>query len=346
MNIGAGSPRAAELAAQVADVHIDDVRRRVVLVAPDGAQDLLAREHLPAVAQQVDQQLELGRRQLHRRAAAAHLAGEQVDLDVPHPQRRWRRPARATRSCARTRATQLGQRERLDQVVHSARVEPGDAIVDLAARGQHDHRHAPAWLGAPRRGSQDQRDRAASGRARSRRSCRSSASRSPSTPSCAACTSKPSASRPRRTKSTMPGSSSISSTLRVGHTTRIGPAVQAFSDSSDSMQLSHQPVISSLARRHTLVACRSTSMRFPASAATESLARRAETSRLMIEHLQASRRHPPGLAERLTAGGTTGNERLTAATGSSCWSCSPSSASPSSALAISCSGCICSWACC
>ncbi len=35
---------------------------------------------------------------------------------------------------------ELGERERLDQVVDGARVEAGDAILDLTARGEHEHR--------------------------------------------------------------------------------------------------------------------------------------------------------------------------------------------------------------
>src|SRR5258707_13733647 len=73
----------AELAAQVADVHVDDVRRRIVLIAPHGAEDLLARDDLAVVAHEVDEQLELRRRQGDRLAAAAHLAAEQIDLDAP-----------------------------------------------------------------------------------------------------------------------------------------------------------------------------------------------------------------------------------------------------------------------
>src|SRR6185312_1459813 len=51
-----GAVRAAQLAAQVADVDVDDVRRRIVLVAPHGAQDLLAGDDPAAVAQQVGEQ--------------------------------------------------------------------------------------------------------------------------------------------------------------------------------------------------------------------------------------------------------------------------------------------------
>ena len=42
---------------------------------------------------------------------------------------------------------QLAQRERLDQVVVGARVEPRDAVVDGVARGEHQHRR-PVAAGA------------------------------------------------------------------------------------------------------------------------------------------------------------------------------------------------------
>ena len=41
---------------------------------------------------------------------------------------------------------QLAQRERLDEVVVGAGVQAGDAVVDLAARGEHQHRRAVAAL--------------------------------------------------------------------------------------------------------------------------------------------------------------------------------------------------------
>ena len=46
-------------------------------------------------------------------------------------------PATGERTQARL---QLGERERLDEVVVGAAVEPGDAIVDRLERGEHQHR--------------------------------------------------------------------------------------------------------------------------------------------------------------------------------------------------------------
>ena len=90
-----------ELAAQVADVDLDDVRARVVVVAPDAVEDLLARQHLAGVAHEVREQVELLRREVHRRPVAGHRAAQQVELDVRGAQSAWSRPAPA---CAGARA--------------------------------------------------------------------------------------------------------------------------------------------------------------------------------------------------------------------------------------------------
>ena len=54
--------------------------------------------------------------------------------------------ASTRRSSARRRASSSAQRERLDQVVVGARVEPGDPVVDGVAGGEHQHRRAVAGL--------------------------------------------------------------------------------------------------------------------------------------------------------------------------------------------------------
>ena len=92
------------------------------------------------MAHQVDQQLELGRRERYRPATPAHLASEQVHLDVRAAQGRRRRLRDGAQLGAHA-SHELGQREGLDQVVHRARVESPDAILDLASSGQDDHRH-------------------------------------------------------------------------------------------------------------------------------------------------------------------------------------------------------------
>src|SRR5690606_4760542 len=60
----------AELVAQVAHVHVDDVRGRVEVVAPHAAQQLLPAQHLTRVPQELLREGE--------------LPGRQVDLHTPH----------------------------------------------------------------------------------------------------------------------------------------------------------------------------------------------------------------------------------------------------------------------
>src|SRR5688572_31954134 len=61
---GGDRRRFAELAAQVPDVDVHDVGRRIGVVLPDGEQDLRAAQHLARMAQEVLEQGELPVRQL------------------------------------------------------------------------------------------------------------------------------------------------------------------------------------------------------------------------------------------------------------------------------------------
>src|SRR5215212_1514788 len=68
-----------ELAAQVADVHLQHLRARVELEAPDRIEDLLPREHLVRMAHEIGEQLELPGGQPHLLAAPLDPATAQVD---------------------------------------------------------------------------------------------------------------------------------------------------------------------------------------------------------------------------------------------------------------------------
>src|SRR6185437_8411956 len=123
-----------ELAPQVADIDIHDVRGRVVLIAPYRAQDLLTREHPSAVAYQIYEQLELRSGQRHLGARAAHLARKQIHLDVTTFEHRGRRLRRYSQ--LRTYARQeLSQGERLHEIVDRPGIQAGDTILDLPASG-------------------------------------------------------------------------------------------------------------------------------------------------------------------------------------------------------------------
>ena len=131
--------RPVDLLAQVADVDVDDVGAVLVLVVPRVLEQLEAVEHLAGAAHERLEQRELLRRQRDLGVAAAD--------DAAWPGRGARSPASRTRraldrAAAAERAQprdELGERERLDEVVVGAAVEAGDAVLDRVARGEHEH---------------------------------------------------------------------------------------------------------------------------------------------------------------------------------------------------------------
>ena len=60
-----------------------------------------------------------------------------------------RRRLAVRRSSARSRASSSSSANGFDEVVVGARVEAGDPVVDLVARGQHQHRRAVAARAQP-----------------------------------------------------------------------------------------------------------------------------------------------------------------------------------------------------
>ncbi len=68
------------------------------------------------------------------------LAREQVDLDVLCAQGARRR-LREHAQLGANASHELGEGEGLDQIVDRARVQARDAVLDLPAGGEHDHRH-------------------------------------------------------------------------------------------------------------------------------------------------------------------------------------------------------------
>src|SRR5215211_2708212 len=139
-----------QLPPQVGHEHLDRVRDRERVVAPDLVEQLLARDHQPLVAHQVLEQLELALGQLDRALAAMDLVRVGVEGEVADAQRGH--PAR--RSPAQQRAQpreQLLPLERLDEVVVGADVEPFYARVERVTGGQHEDRGVVLVLAQPPR---------------------------------------------------------------------------------------------------------------------------------------------------------------------------------------------------
>jgi hypothetical protein len=90
------------------------------------------------------EQRELARPQVERRTGARHLARQQIQADVGHGQRgRFGRTRRAPDQRLHARQ-QLGERERLGEVVVSSRLQTVDPVVDRAAGAENQHRRRHA----------------------------------------------------------------------------------------------------------------------------------------------------------------------------------------------------------
>src|SRR5581483_6622819 len=72
----------AELAPELAHVHVDGARVAGEGVAPDALEELVARQHEPTVVEQLPEEVELLRRELDLPVADAHLAPPRVDVEV------------------------------------------------------------------------------------------------------------------------------------------------------------------------------------------------------------------------------------------------------------------------
>ena len=105
---------------------------------------MVAREHLAGPAHERLEQGELLGRQLDFGGSAPNLPGCRVQPKITYLQDGWSLRFSAAHDRAQARQ-QLGERERLRQIVVGAHVEPGDAILDRVARRQHQHRR-PATL--------------------------------------------------------------------------------------------------------------------------------------------------------------------------------------------------------
>src|SRR3954470_5670273 len=80
-------PTGFQLSTEVGDEHLDGVRDRERVVAPDLVEQLLSRDHEALVAHQVLEQLELALRELDRAVPARDLVRVGVQLEVAYAQR-------------------------------------------------------------------------------------------------------------------------------------------------------------------------------------------------------------------------------------------------------------------
>jgi len=141
-----------ELAAHLPDVDVDRARVAGERVAPDPLEELVAREHDAAVVEQLPEEVELLRGELHLDTVDGHFAASGIDdqVAVDDPLALGLAPLR--RDAAKDRLhprDELPGIERLRHVVVGADLEPDDLVDVLVARGQHQDRDVGALAQAP-----------------------------------------------------------------------------------------------------------------------------------------------------------------------------------------------------
>src|SRR6201996_5209265 len=130
-----------DLAPEHRDVGLDDPGVTAEVVVPDVVEDLHLRQHAIGVGHEVTQQLELGRRKLHLRAAPPDLMALFVKLKVRElqPGRRLHAVTAGPPQHGLDPGDDLFKRERLCDVVVAAERESADLVVGSVPRGQeHD----------------------------------------------------------------------------------------------------------------------------------------------------------------------------------------------------------------
>src|SRR5262245_35870990 len=126
----AGLAVVLELVAQLAQVNVERIRRPAEVVSPDALGDEGAWKDLARVEQKQLQQEELHSRELDPARTALHLEGSAVEREIGKAEDRvcdvgGRAPDERVQA-----RDQLLERERFDEVVVGAGLEPGDAIRD------------------------------------------------------------------------------------------------------------------------------------------------------------------------------------------------------------------------
>jgi hypothetical protein len=128
----------AQLAAQPGDVHVQRLRRRPPFRVPDLAHDLLAGHHFSRVAQQYPEEVELLGGEVKFGVTVPSAACLVVD---PHPADGAWRLDDASPQERPDAGEQLGEPERLRDVVVGARVQADDRVNLVGPGGEDQDGH-------------------------------------------------------------------------------------------------------------------------------------------------------------------------------------------------------------
>ena len=134
--------------AQAADVDVDGPQFDILAVRPDGLEQLLAREDAAGIFHEMLEQSIFGRPDTEGLVVAAHAVGGEVHLQPGiFELLGGERGAHAAQNRTRAGDQFLGA-EGLGDIIVGAGLQPADAVVFLAAGGQHDDRQVGGLLAA------------------------------------------------------------------------------------------------------------------------------------------------------------------------------------------------------
>src|SRR5215510_12902462 len=127
-----------KLRAQSADAHVHDVASRIVGVAPNICEQLITGAHLTRMTHEMPHQDELAMRQRDLPVFHAEHAALQVEPHATRLEPSRRRRCGPILDPAPDPRDQLGDRERLRQVVDRPHLQAADLGLDVADRGQDE----------------------------------------------------------------------------------------------------------------------------------------------------------------------------------------------------------------
>src|SRR5579871_4694938 len=131
---------AVDLAADPSDVDIDDVGGRVKMQIPYMLKQHRPRHHVAFVANEIFEHLEFPRQQVDAATAAARGARYQVEREIADPQHRFLHDSGAAARQGVDPRKQLGEGERLDEVVVAAGAQAAHPVVYLAECADDERR--------------------------------------------------------------------------------------------------------------------------------------------------------------------------------------------------------------
>src|ERR1700677_809508 len=132
----ASRARRVELAPQIADLHVDDIRLRHKVEIPNILEQHRPGDDLPGSAHEIFEQGEFPRQEINRLAVAPDAPFNEIHLQRANLQTREPRVAAPAQERFDSR-TEFTNVERLDQIIVAAGFQSVDAIVDRRQRADH-----------------------------------------------------------------------------------------------------------------------------------------------------------------------------------------------------------------